>query len=116
MIKIPTFTNCRTDQDCGSLVASFIEKHEKEEIFFYPFLQKAGAFQFDTDGWGEITFVEMERHRLEEVYWNNSAYVMERDFSKEETEIEFRAREEEEIRLMTEIRAKVDKMIQGELH
>ena len=62
------------------MIVSFIEEHKDENTYFYPLLQKAGAFRFDTDGWGEICFVEMERKRLEELYWDN------RDFLKHETD------------------------------
>ena len=115
MITSPDFGACFNNDDCGLLIANFIEEHKDEDTFFYPLLQMAGAFQFDTDGWGEICFVEMERQRLEELYWNNNEYVSNRDFSKHETDEEFRAREAEETRLMAEIRSKVKSIIDDKL-
>lgn len=111
MIAPPNFDACDNNDDCGLLIVHFMEEHKEEDTYFYPLLQKAGAFRFDADGWGEITFVEMERIRLEELYWRNSDYVLNRDFSKQETEEEFRARDAEESRWMDEIRAKVNLVI-----
>ncbi len=115
MINIPNFDKCKNNEDCGLLVANFIEKHKDENTFFYKLLQKAGVFRFDTDGWGEICFVEMERKRLEELYWVNSDFVLNRDFLKQETEEEFNARVAEETRLTNEICSKVSNIINSEL-
>ncbi len=115
MLSIPSFKNCITYEDCGLLIEKLIEKYKDENTFLYPLFKKAGAFKFDTDGWGEISFVEMERERLEEIYWNNSTCVLNRDFSKNETEEEFREREAEEERVMKDIRSKVNDIINSQL-
>lgn len=115
MITYPDFSAFPNDEICSYFATVFVEENKNLNIFLYPGLKEAGAFRFVEDEMQEYCFVKMEIDRLCDVAWNNTEYVKNRDYSKEETEVEFKNREAVEETMWKIIKNNVTRHVKSEL-